>query len=79
VAEGKIGRPPNDEYMSPREAAEWLTAHGYPGGISGRTVTRYCKSEQIAAKKTPGGWYRIRRSVVEDFLRTVLDTRDTTA
>jgi len=67
-------RPRKTEYLSPREAAEYLTGRGYP--VSGRTIARMCASGQLACVTSPGGFKRIRTSVIEQFADIALDTLD---
>jgi excisionase family DNA binding protein len=53
--------------LSPRAAADLLTRRGFP--MSYRTVIRKCENEELAADRTKGGWYRIRRSELERWIR----------
>ena len=75
MAPRKRGRPATDEYVSPREAAEIMTAAGYP--VSGRTVARMCARHEIASVRPGAGRYhKILRTTVDDFLRLTIDTKD---
>jgi excisionase family DNA binding protein len=71
VTPRKRGRPTSSEYLSPREAAEMLTAGGFP--VSARTVARMVDRGEIAAVR-PGRYRRILKTTVEDFLARGIDT-----
>jgi excisionase family DNA binding protein len=53
--------------LSPKAAADLLTRRGFT--MSYRTVIRKCETGELAAERTPGGWYRIRRSELERWIR----------
>ena len=53
--------------VSPARAAEIMTARGIP--TTARTIQRYIAEGELAAMPTPGGHARIKRSVLERFLR----------
>lgn len=67
----KRGRPGKDEYLSPREAAEIMTASGYP--VSGRTVARMLDAGTLAGLRV-GTHRRILRTTVDDYLSEHLDS-----
>lgn len=74
VTPRRRGRPQKHEYLTTTEAAAWLAEHGYQ--IDARTVSRACDRGDIPCTKTPGGYRRILETVLEDYLRTMLDTPD---
>lgn len=75
MAQRRPGRPANREYVSPREAAEMMTAAGYE--ISGQTVARECTRGGIKHMTTPGGHVRILKTTVEEYLQGKLYNLDT--
>ncbi len=53
-------------FLSPRQAAERLTAAGLP--VTEDTVRRWAREDQVEALKLPSGYYRIRTSVIDAIL-----------
>ena len=53
-------------YLTPREAADFLTAEGI--SITEDAVRRWCRDEKVPSITLPGGQYRIKREDVEALL-----------
>lgn len=53
-------------YLTPNQAAQRLTDAGLK--ISGDAVRRWCRKDQIAAVKLPGGEYRINPADIDAFI-----------
>jgi len=53
--------------LSPPAAAEWLTMRGHK--TTARTIQRLIMSGDLAAMRTPGGQARIKRSVLQQYIR----------
>ena len=61
-----MARPRSSDYLSPRAAAEYLSARGYPLGRA--TVAKLCDNGTLPHVKTPGGERRIRTAALDLFL-----------
>ncbi|HRZ10049.1 MAG TPA: hypothetical protein P5319_09110 [Gemmatimonadales bacterium] len=70
----KRGRPSRKDYLTPNEAAAEAAAAGYV--VSGKTLMRALDAGRLAGYRTPGGYRRIRRASLEEYLRQALDTQD---
>ena len=73
----KRGRPASAEYLSPRQAAEAMTAAGLP--VSARTVARWIDDGRLPGIRPgsrAGSHRRVLRTTVEDFLLKNIDKSD---
>jgi len=68
------GRPRREDYLTPTQAAAVAASAGYP--ISSKTLARAFDAGDLPGYRTPGGYRRIRRTALEEYLRRVLDTTD---
>ena len=68
------GRPRRDDYLTPTQAAAVAASAGYP--ISSKTLARAFDAGDLPGYRTPGGYRRIRRAALEEYLRRALDTTD---
>jgi excisionase family DNA binding protein len=60
--------PQETGFLTPRQAAERLTAAGL--SVTGPTVQRWCRKNLIPRTETPGGHYRIPVEALDAILTT---------